>query len=246
MKPLAHLFEAGAHKGLPEERAHAGADNNWLEWVDAASKQDETSTPNCCGCPDERAEVAWRSHLREHHPTGAIAGCDTCEILNVLTQNGTYPGGSLGARDRTKLLRRYAGKRHARALQSPHELARDRRCEQPLAVEHCLYSTAMIHGSDEITHAFDEETTLGIAIAAIALEPRNMREGWRKRKRALARCFFTDHAPGGEPSGSRKVCLLSLVEGSGAARYSRGERTCWALIRLPNEGGVTCNQYTTS
>jgi hypothetical protein len=209
---------------LPEQRAHTGADNDRLERVDAAPEQDETSTTDCCGGADERAEVAWRPHLREHHPTGTIAGRDLREILNILAQDGGYPGGSLGARDRAKLLTLYAGKRYSCTLQPPHELARDRRCEQPLAVQQCLYYTAIIHSTDEVAHAFDEEATLCIAIAAIALESRNVREGGRKRERVLARRLFTGHAPGGEPRGSLKLILWSLVEGSDAAHESRGER----------------------
>ena len=86
---------------------------------------------------------------------------------------------------------------------------------------------------------------MGIAIAAIALEPRNMREGRRKGERALARRLFTGHAPVGEPRGSRKVFLLALVEGSGAAYYSRGERTRRGAVSPAERRwlGVTCDEY---
>jgi hypothetical protein len=101
------------------------------------------------------------------------------EILDILAQNGAYSGGPLGAGDRAELFGRHAGKGYARPFEPPHQLAGDRRGQEPLAVQERVHAVAMIHGGDEVAHAFDEEAAARIAIAAIALEPRDVRQGRR-------------------------------------------------------------------
>jgi len=80
------------------------------------------------------------------------------------------------------LFGRHTHERHAGALQPPDELARERRDQEPLAVQQYIDRSTVIDGSHEGAHALDEELAMGIAIAPIALQLRGVGYGRRNRK----------------------------------------------------------------
>jgi hypothetical protein len=115
--------------------------------------------------------------MTQDRPTGELIGSNLFECFDALMKNGSDAGCPFSARNTPEHFGRDTDKRNTGPFQLTNKFSRQRNGQEFFAVEQRLDGKSVVYRCYEVTHAFNEEEAMLVAIAAVVLKFTNSSEG---------------------------------------------------------------------